>query len=217
MEELRDKSLVMIVGPTAVGKSTLMNEVVRLDTEFKRVKSFTTRPPRDNDEPDQYFYVSKEEFNQLKTDGKTVTDTIFPTTGQVYGTLAESYWARYNLLDTLANSVDLYRHLPFERTVTISLVASPHQWRDWLLERYPEPSPERTKRLEQARQSLDWSLAQTEDHYWILNERDEQTATAKQIVAIARGEAEGLAGLAHDAGNMLGVVNDLLMTGEKAT
>lgn len=215
MNNLADKVLVMIVGPSAIGKSTLMNEVVRQNSEFGRVKSFTTRPPRDNDEPNQYFYLSTDEAKQLQKESKAITYAVYPTTGQIYGTIADSYQFPYNLLDTLSGSVEEYRKLPFKKTVTISLTATPHQWHDWLLERYPEPSEERTKRLLEAKQSINWSLSQTSDHHWVLNEVGKQAETAQLVIKIALGEAEGLEGLRHDAGNILGVIDQLLMTEEK--
>ena len=55
MENLQDKKLVMLVAPSAMGKSTIVHEVLACDARFGRVRSFTTRPPRADDAPEQFF------------------------------------------------------------------------------------------------------------------------------------------------------------------
>src|SRR5690606_31401115 len=128
MDDLRSKILIMLVGPSATGKSTVMNQVVETDSRFGRVKSFTTRPPRHNDEPDQYYYLQPSNLDELSRQGEIISQVYFPTTGQVYGTLLSSYQGQYNLLDTLANSVSDYRQLPFKYTMTISLTVRAEEW-----------------------------------------------------------------------------------------
>lgn len=187
MPSLADKTLVMVVGPSSVGKSTLMNEVVRLDSTFGRVKSFTTRPPRSNDEAGQYFYLTPDE---LAGRSDVITDVVYPTTGFHYGTIPESYAHSHNLLDTLAHSVKDYRALPFARTVTISLTTEPEAWKGWLIQRFPNGGNDMCKRLEEAVQSISWSLSQTHDHYWLVNRPDDLALTAHKLIALAKGEEE---------------------------
>ena len=65
---------LMILGPTAVGKNTLIN---KLKTKFPKViyklPSYTTRPKR-NGEIDgvDYSFITKEEFLKLKNEGKLI-------------------------------------------------------------------------------------------------------------------------------------------------
>lgn len=180
----------MIVGPTSIGKSTLMNEVIRLDSRFARVRSFTTRPPRENDEPGHYIYFSDEELAQNNQNDALITDTVYPTTGFHYGTVADSYNGEFNLLDTLANSVDDYRALPFKRTITISLTANPSVWQSRLKQRFPNGGDDMKKRLQEAVLSTEWSLAQTNDHHWLLNSQGDSTATAQKLIEIATGSVD---------------------------
>ena len=63
---------LMIVGPSAVGKDTMIN---RLKKKFPKViyklPSYTTRPKRNGEiEGVDYFFVTKEEFSKLKNEGK---------------------------------------------------------------------------------------------------------------------------------------------------
>lgn len=62
---------LMILGPSAVGKDTLIN---RLKTKYPdviyKLPSYTTRPRREGEiHGVDYFFVTKEEFVQLKVEG----------------------------------------------------------------------------------------------------------------------------------------------------
>lgn len=208
MDQLTDKTLIMIVGPSAIGKSTIMNQVVQLDSTFGRVKSFTTRPPRANDEPNQYFYLQTDQLASLTAQNKVVSQVTFPTTGQTYGTLDTSFGSQYNLLDTLANSVDTYRNLPFKKTLVISLTAPAESWRQWFITRYPIPSQEARQRLDEAMLSISWSLRQDSDHYWLINDQPVHEV-AQRLIAISAGQSHG------DAGNTSARAILDLIKGEK--
>ena len=205
---LHNKTLVMIVGPTAIGKSTIMKEVVRIDSNFSYARTFTTRERRPG-EMSSYRHISDAQARQIRDSGQAFTFLEHPTTGLIYGTDCESFSNRYTLLDTLSYSVEQYRALPFMRTVTISITASPEDWRSWLLERFPEPSTERDKRLLEAKQSIEWSLSQTSDHHWVVNHEGSLPAIAKQIIAIAKGD-EKTTDIPSSAQSLMDVIADLL-------
>ncbi len=183
---LENKTLVMIVGPAAIGKSTLMNEVCAQNDDFGRVSGFTTRQPRDNDEPGLYRYLSNEQASALIDQPETVQYAIHPTTSAIYGTQHNDYPKPFNLLDTLSNVADELRDLPFERTVIVSLTTDANTWKQWLLERYPHPSGERTKRIKEAIISIQWSLAQTSHHYWIVNTPGQLNLNARRLISVVK-------------------------------
>lgn len=183
MSSLSDKTLVMVVGPAAIGKSSLMHAVTQVDTRFGYVRSFTTRPAR-GDGMSTYRHISFDEASELKRTAAAITFLTHPTTGHIYGTDDESYGASINLLDTLSSSVELYRSLPFKRSIVISLTASPDTWQSWLYKRYPQPSLERRSRLTEAVQSIEWSLGQTENHYWLVNHPDRLRSTAERLIEL---------------------------------
>lgn len=180
---LTGKHLVMLVGPSGIGKSTVMNQVVRQSSEFGRVTGFTTRAPRPDDEPGLYRYYTKDEAYQKIADGTLVQHAEFPTTGHIYGTELHDYPARYNMKDTLANAVNDFRALPFEDTITIGLTAPAEQWRRWFLSRYPRPSDEALKRLEEAKLSIDWCLTDSRTH-WLTNAEGKVAQTATNLIEI---------------------------------
>lgn len=192
---LRTKVLVMLVGPSAIGKSSLMHTVTKLDPDFGYVRSFTTRPARAGEQT--YEFISDDGAKKLQESGQAITYTEFPATGYIYGTTVASYSARYNLLDTLSHSVEQYRRLPFEKTLTISLSAPADDWQRWFVSRYPVASDEAEKRLAEARQSIMWSLSQDDNHAWFTNTPASLEVTAGKLVGLVRHDQPSGDGPAH--------------------
>lgn len=209
LQQLHGKTLVMVVGPAAIGKSSLMNEAIRLDHTFARVSGLTTRVARPNDEPGLYRYVSEDDARQLIGQRELVQYVVHPTTGKLYGTEARDYPADFNLQDTLSASVDFYRTLPFGRHVLVSLTTDPTAWQTWLQRRYPQVSPERDKRLQEARMSIEWSLSQAGEQHWLVNRPGDLSRAATELIAIARGHQRPQQPPA-EVHAMLATVKDLL-------
>jgi len=63
---------LMILGPSAVGKDTMINRLkARFPESVYKLPSYTTRPKRNGEtEGVDYFFVTKEEFSKLKNEGK---------------------------------------------------------------------------------------------------------------------------------------------------
>lgn len=194
---LKDKILVMVIGPSAIGKSSLMNHVVSHDEAFARVSGFTTRQPRANDEPGLYRYLSEDEARSLIQNDACVQYAVYPGAGTIYGTQPQDYPGRYNLKDTLTKAVAPFRKLPFARAEAISLTVPADTWKRWFRQRYPHESEEALKRLQEARLSVEWSLAQTDRHYWLINHEGMLDQTAERLIGIVKGDQEGDDGQMH--------------------
>lgn len=194
LDQLEKKDFIMIVGPTAMGKSTLMNKVAEIDDEFARVSGFTTRPKRDNDEAGLYTYIphTNEGIQTIlneKQAGQLVQYAIFPTTGYVYGTRLKDYPGTYNLKDTLSNVAGSLAELPFHSTRIVGIVTTPDAWQRWLLARFTPGDPDFLKRIDEAIQSLEWLLSQPRELVaWVYNRPDDIETSAKELIAIAKEE-----------------------------
>jgi guanylate kinase len=54
------------VGPSGVGKATLVNEVLKAYNVFERKVSYTTRPKKTHEKgADHYYFITKEEFMRV--------------------------------------------------------------------------------------------------------------------------------------------------------
>lgn len=181
--QLTDKTLIMLVGPTAVGKSTIMNKVVELDSRFGRVSGFTTRSRRPNDEPGLYRYLTLSDVDTLITAKQVVQYVSNPANNQIYGTQLSDYSSTYNMKDTLSGAVEPFLELPFHDHKVISVTVPLERWEQWLDSRHPRGSTERTNRLKEAQASLEWSLAQTRNHSWVVNHPGNISESAQALIA----------------------------------
>ena len=78
-------TVFIISAPSGSGKSTLVNEVRRIVPGLDFSVSYTTRPPRGNEQNGrEYFFVLRSEFERMKTNGEFLEYAdVF---GNYYGT-----------------------------------------------------------------------------------------------------------------------------------
>jgi hypothetical protein len=72
----------------------------------------------------------------------------------------------------------------------VGLVSKSADWEEHFLERYPEPSEERTKRIKEARASLEWIIDQPKGEItWLVNDyQNAETRGQEFINRITSGE-----------------------------
>jgi len=80
--------LIVISGPSGVGKDTLIERLLELDPNLRYSVSCTTRPPRRREvDGVDYSFVSRERFQQLIDEGAFLEYATY--NGNLYGTLIE--------------------------------------------------------------------------------------------------------------------------------
>lgn len=80
--------LIVISGPSGVGKDTLIRRLLELDRNLVYSVSGTTRTPRPGEKPDQnYTFLTREEFERLIEKGAFLEHANY--NGQLYGTFRE--------------------------------------------------------------------------------------------------------------------------------
>jgi guanylate kinase len=83
----RRRLLLVISGPGAVGKDTVISKLCELDPNIKCSVSFTTRPRRDYEkEGVHYSFVSEPRFEELIARGELLEWTRLEANGHYYGT-----------------------------------------------------------------------------------------------------------------------------------
>ena len=80
--------LIVISGPSGVGKGTVLNELFNNDSNLAYSVSCTTRAPRENEiDGIHYHYISFDQFKDYIQNGKMLEYTEY--CGNLYGTGAE--------------------------------------------------------------------------------------------------------------------------------
>ena len=79
-------AILVIVGPSGVGKTTVANRVVERSPSFEFVRSATTRAPRGDGNDSEYLYLTREEFLGRVNSGKMLEYMEYG--GNLYGTPA---------------------------------------------------------------------------------------------------------------------------------
>jgi len=83
----KEKQVVVIAGPTAVGESTFTHELVEGYENFVKLVSATTREPRLNEQDgiDYYFFDKEKFFEEIHT-GNIIEHTYVANRDAYYGT-----------------------------------------------------------------------------------------------------------------------------------
>jgi guanylate kinase len=77
-------NILIIAGPSAVGKTTIAWEMLKKDDRFEFVRSATTREVRGDSYSSEYIYITREEFEELIRTGGVLEYTDYA--GAYYGT-----------------------------------------------------------------------------------------------------------------------------------
>lgn len=176
--------LVVLAGPTAVGKGTVAAEVRRCHPEVWISVSATTRTPRPGEEHGvHYWFVSDEEFDRMIERGELLEWAVVHKTAR-YGTPRQPVdlalaAGRHAMLE-----IDLQgaRQVRESMPEALFVFLKPPSWEELvrrLVGRGTETEAERTRRLETAREEL---AAESEFDVTIVNH--EVHEAAEELVAL---------------------------------
>lgn len=191
-EQLSKKTLIPIVGPSSVGKTTIMRAVCEADSSFHRTVSFTTRPRRPDEAADTYKFLQNTEVQRRDIlrqfeQGELIQFAIHPTTAFMYGTGLDEYNGTYNLLDILSNEIAGFQALGFAACRTIMLVTTPDEWQE-RFDSWHFSAEEAHKRVQEGIDSLQWGFAQEGSVRWLENRTGDMPSTVEHVIAIAKNQ-----------------------------
>lgn len=151
--------LTVIAGPTAVGKGTVVRELLKQSDNIVLSVSATTREPRRGEVNGvDYFFLSHEEFDQMIAKGQMLEYAIVHGTNK-YGTPREPVEAALSAGKEVVLEIDIQGARQVKRAMPEALLIfiAPPSW-DELVRRLSlrgtETEDEQARRLETARQEL---------------------------------------------------------------
>ena len=181
--------LVVLSGPSGVGKDAILDELERRGGRFHRVITCTTRTPREGERDGvDYRFVSESEFDSLLTsDGLLEHAVVY---GHNYGV------PRDQVLQQLAKGIDVYVRTDVQGAATIRrlmpdallIFVAPASFDDLearIRARGAEGESEILQRIEAARAEM---ARQTEFEYVIVNQQGRLDTAADQLERIVAAE-----------------------------
>jgi guanylate kinase len=181
---VRRSRLVVLAGPTAVGKGTVAADVRRSHPEVWLSVSATTRAPRPGEENGvHYWFVSDAEFDRMVAEGELLEWAVVHKAAR-YGTPRQPVDLALASGRPALLEIDLQGARQVRETMPEALFVflKPPSWEELvrrLVGRGTETEEERTRRLETAREEL---AAESEFDVTIVNR--EIHAAADELVAL---------------------------------
>jgi guanylate kinase len=169
-------TLINIIGPTGVGKSSVNRQITNIDKDFSVPLGFTTRPPRPDEKLKQYRHVPNtaqgwQSLLDKAEAGELVQYTFHSTSDMIYGTEPQDYMTPYAVLDMQFQFVEKTHSLGFRSVKDIAIVANPNDYERQLneQERLINNESDMEKRRQEGILCLRWCLEHSEDIAWVHN------------------------------------------------
>jgi len=181
LEELGSVHLVMIVGPTGVGKSTLIKAC-----GLPQVIGDASRPPREGEVNGVDYWFRSEEEMLTEADAGRYLQLAVGSEGDLKATHAASFpRSGPAIFAVIASAVDEFRHLPFAETTTVVIVPPSYDiWMERIDMHHTDPQ-KLAIRFEEARRSYEFAL---NDEASIFIVDDELNATIPRLLDVAVGK-----------------------------
>jgi len=192
------KLLFVLVGPSGVGKNTIIKKLLTNNPLMDRIRTYTTRPPRQGEIPgEQYHFVSVDDFRRLAIEGKLLEADASIAGRDVYG-LGVLYSMPRNLFGEVLPGkhlviaeVDIFgmRRLKhdYPGCIAIFITAPPDVLYHRLLER-PDDHMDETSLEQRMITAREQMRSAGECDYLIFNDGDGLEQAVRQVEAIVLAE-----------------------------
>ncbi len=187
LEHLKQVDFVAVVGPSAVGKSTLMAQSAAQDNRLTMILTQTSRPLRP-EEKDGIDIHSRTKEEMLARIARQEYVQVAPSLlGDIYATGPEDYPAEgIGTLAVLADALPVFRSLPFKSFKVIFVVPPSRERWQTQLKMHEFDADRLAKRVAEAKRSFTFALG-SPDVRFVIN--DEITLAVLDFIALAAGDA----------------------------
>lgn len=179
--------LIVLSGPSGVGKNTLMNRVIPRIPNLHYSVSVTTRSPRSGEvDGVDYFFVTDAEFDRMIANDEFLEWAVF--VGNRYGTPRSFIEDKIKQGQTVIMDVDIQGALQIKQKMpdAVLVYLLPPTWeelRNRLNKRGKDPSDAINKRLERSIEELKYIV---DYDYFIIN--DQLDKAAERLITIINAE-----------------------------
>ncbi len=167
---LRDIILIALVGPSAVGKTTIIEYLVRTDPGIHRVLVDTSRAPRPGEKQGtNYDFRKKTDMIDDMEHGK-YAQILYSFNGELYGTRPSGYGKnKFAVMSIRASVVPDFRKLPFKKVKVICVVPPDYESWQQRMQAHGFRPDQMGERLREAKESLSFAY-RDKDSQLLMNE-----------------------------------------------
>ncbi len=185
----RQPLLIVVSGPSGVGKDSLVQRMQERDCRFYFVVTVTDRPPRrDEVEGEDYFFVSTEEFERMIEEDELIEYAV--VYGQYKGV------PKQQVREAMGSGKDVVMRLDVQGATTIREIApeallifltvsSEDELEERLRTRGDDPLEQIERRIATAREEM---KTLPEFDYVVVNRKGELDHAVDDVLAIIRAE-----------------------------
>ncbi|HSX34851.1 MAG TPA: hypothetical protein VLF62_04370 [Candidatus Saccharimonadales bacterium] len=186
LQALTQVDFVAVVGPTAVGKTTLIKAAVARDPRVHMLVAGTSRAPRPGEQDGVDFHYDTPQHMLARAQQGGYVTLISGVSGDLYTTAPEDYPAgKTVLLATLSSVVTDFRKLPYKQFRTIFILPPNYETWQQRLAQHGFDAGQLQRRLSEAGESLAFGLADT-SAYFVIN--DELDTAIDDFTALVLGQ-----------------------------
>jgi guanylate kinase len=185
--------LVVISGPSAVGKDTIIERLLKLDANLRYSVSFTTRPKRDYEvDGVHYSFVTKPNFEELVGRGEFLEWAEY--NGYYYGTSRTRVekLQRQGLDVVLKIEVRGAEQVREKRPDGVFIFIAPPSMEE-LLKRREERGSDNQKDIEERQRLAQWEMSFAQYYDYVVTNEDAQVASndVMEIIRMERKRRQG--------------------------
>jgi len=179
------QKIIVLSGPSGVGKDSIIQTILKQDSDFVIPVTMTSRPQRDNEnDGEDYFFVSKDEFELSINNNKLIE----------YSSVYEHYYGipKSSMKNALATGKNILVRLDVKGSITlmkqysnsVSIFITPEDINQ-LIEQITFRSQDNQDEIERRMNIAIQEIAQANlfDHV-VLNEKEQLEETVKIILDI---------------------------------
>ncbi|HEY5668000.1 MAG TPA: hypothetical protein VIR03_02425 [Candidatus Saccharimonadales bacterium] len=182
---------VAVIGPTAVGKTTLMNAAAVRCPALHPILTTTTRSPRPGEENDvDFHFCTPEEMQRRIAEYGYVQFVISPMNGALYATAPEDYAKDgVAMMPVVADAMSVFKSLPFKTIRSVYIL--PPSWEVWQqrIASHGFTPEEHEQRMLEAGRSLRYALEDPDIIFVVNDDLAQATLDFTQAALGASGPA----------------------------